>query len=285
MEDYIDQFPSVLPNDDWDIFGTDLILSREDAYPIRTWLVFESPEKEEKVDTMSALVEALSKLQNYETFWIQMVMRPTGLKTSNWLDKARALRDKLIGRKAPAKMGLFGKVRMWLNNFIFAVFREPTWEDLDKPKEEQPAQLKLTRSEQDIIRAIDTKLSKEAFEGIIRFVYIDRAKSFNRAPIAAVFSTFRQFNDINLNGIRPNLQTMTIARGLLRWFFKDTRLYFKKRLIYDRYRLRLIPKKFSIFNIEELATLYHFPITGVEAPLLSRIEAKKGGPPMTLPVE
>jgi hypothetical protein len=44
-------------------------------------------------------------------------------------------------------------------------------------------------------------------------------------------------------------------------------------------------EKFSVLTPEELATIYHFPITSVEAPNLKRIETKRGGPPSGLPIE
>jgi hypothetical protein len=41
-----------------------------------------------------------------------------------------------------------------------------------------------------------------------------------------------------------------------------------------------------VLNIEELATIYHFPakITAL-APAVKPVEAKKGGPPPSLPVK
>jgi len=39
-----------------------------------------------------------------------------------------------------------------------------------------------------------------------------------------------------------------------------------------------------ILNIEELASLYHFPTIGVKAPATPYIDVKKGGPPVDLPM-
>lgn len=38
-------------------------------------------------------------------------------------------------------------------------------------------------------------------------------------------------------------------------------------------------------NSEELATMYHLPDMSAMSPAIGRIEAKKGGPPLNLPVE
>jgi len=40
----------------------------------------------------------------------------------------------------------------------------------------------------------------------------------------------------------------------------------------------------SILNTEELASLWHFPILTVKAPLVKKTEAKKAEPPMSLPI-
>jgi hypothetical protein len=85
---------------------------------------------------------------------------------------------------------------------------------------------------------------------------------------------------------------MTITRGVFRDFFKKRRVYNKKRSIYNTYRSRIFPgymgttnSKFSIFNVEELATLYHFPSISVGAPNIHSVEFKKGAPPTNLPTE
>ena len=39
-----------------------------------------------------------------------------------------------------------------------------------------------------------------------------------------------------------------------------------------------------VLNTEELATIYHLPDMGVRAPLLPRVEAKRGEPPVGLPI-
>jgi len=44
-------------------------------------------------------------------------------------------------------------------------------------------------------------------------------------------------------------------------------------------------KKKNILNIEELATLYHFPVVSVIPPLIKKTGSKKAEPPFGLPVK
>ena len=39
-----------------------------------------------------------------------------------------------------------------------------------------------------------------------------------------------------------------------------------------------------ILNIEELASVWHFPVPQVKAPLVQKTEARKGEPPTSLPL-
>jgi len=285
VDDYVEEFPSVLPNEQWELFGSDIVLAREDAFPIRTYPYFEALVAEEKLDSMAQLVEVLSQLKADETVWLQLVLQPLGAPTSNWMDEARKIRDKIIGRKAPPKkVGLITKGLYWISNILTAIFVEPAWWE-ESVETEKPRLTLLSPIEREQVEAIERKIGKPAFEGVIRFIYLDRKDKFTRPNAQAVLGTFRQFAEENLNSPKPNLNMMTISRKFFRAIFKQTRLYFRKRRIYDYYRWRTIPRKRAIFNIEELATLYHFPAVAVEAPMLKRIEAKKGEPPVGLPLE
>jgi hypothetical protein len=54
--------------------------------------------------------------------------------------------------------------------------------------------------------------------------------------------------------------------------------------MFDAYKARMFPEKTSILCTEELATVYHFPIASVGAPMLRRVETRKGEPPSNLPM-
>ncbi|OGY66273.1 MAG: hypothetical protein A3A04_02480 [Candidatus Harrisonbacteria bacterium RIFCSPLOWO2_01_FULL_40_28] len=282
-EDYVAMLPSIVPNQVYDVWGVDLFLAKDSGYPIRTYSYFEEKEEERRLDPIAALGEVMSTLKNDESAWIQVLIRPID---DSWKKKGEELINKLIGKKSIPKKTSWEKSSdsfwMFIKNLIFAPIQSPNW---DAPEEQKPTPSNLsslTSGQQDVIKAVDGKISKLGFEGAVRFVYIDRRDAFTRANIAAVMGFFKQFNTQNLNAFKPNGDTITsVNKGL----FKKWKTADRKRKMFSAAMLRMIPRQVSVFNTEELATIYHYPASFVGAPQLRRIETKRGGPPPGLPTE
>lgn len=275
-EDYDGLLPSILPNKVYDIWGTNFILARDDGYPIRLYPYFEEKEEEKRLDPIAAITEIISKLKEDEMIWLQFLVRPTGGK---WKEEGEKLTAKLIGRKAAKERTLTEELVEFLINLIKAPVSYPVWSE--ESKESSAGDMgPLTPGEKDVVKAVEEKISKLGFEAALRFVYIDKADAFTRSNVSAVTGALRQFNTQNLNAFKPDGSVTTKAD----FPFKARKLFYRKRRIFDSYKLRLFPKKFSIFNTEELATVYHFPTTFVEAPTLHRLESRRGEPPAELPI-
>lgn len=278
-EDYQKSFPSVLPNDEFDIWGTDYQLIREGIYPIRTYEYFESPIDERRLDPVAAITEVMSRLKSDEAIWIQMIISPAD---SSWKKEADAFRDKLLARVKPAPgPGIGADVVKFGKDLLFAPFYPPVVEEKKKETKVPSSLMLLSEGERRALDGIEKKAEKLAFKTVIRFVYIDRKKSFSPLNVSAVMSTFHQFTDLNMNGFRPNTDTLTKARG----FFKQQKLFYKKRILFQNILKRKGSSKACLLNTEELATIFHFPSIVVGAPALRRLENKKGSPPGNLPIE
>ncbi len=280
VEDYVKKFPSSLPNKVFDIEGGDFILGGKNAFPIRTYEYFESKEEEERIDTIATLLEALSHHTGDETTWIQFYLRPLGRDTSDWIKEAVKERDKLLMKEG--KVPTFGEhLSAFFSNIIpILTGGEAKWPE-EKPEEKMKI-MDMTEGTKLKIEAIDKKISKIAFECAIRWVYIDRVGVLDTAKTRGITAWAKQFTDEGMNGLKPDLDTYTPVN---RYPYKKRKRYNKKIHIYENAYKRRFPMKFSIFNTEELATLYHFPTITVQTPMLGRIEAKKGTPPSGLPVE
>lgn len=281
-QDYVFDLPEDIPNKDYNMWGTEFILIKPDAYPIRTYVSFEEQVEEKRLDPLSTLAEVLNKLKDGEHIWIQILIKPAG---DEWKKKADELVSKLIGRKTSKKEGPMWKVAIWIGEFlrdvVIGLHHIPeSSSSLEKKDEKTTMMQHLSPGEKEIVTAIEMNATKIGMDTTIRFLYIGRSDIFSRANVSAIIGTFKLFNTLNLNGFRPNGTVSTSVD----YFFKKWREYYKKRMILAAYKLRMFSGSPFVLNIEELATIYHYPTYIIEAPTVRRVEAKKGEPPIGLPI-
>jgi len=292
VEDYTAVLPSNIPSKDYDAWGTEFVLTQKDAYPIRTYpYFFEETKEEERIDPLASLSEVLSSLSPEEHIWIQILVRPTDEK---WKDEGERLVEKLIGKKVSVTKrgmvleearGWFEAMKETLHELFFGALT-PAYKDEKKEQTLESLMLYMTPGQRDAVSAIEKNIAKLGFETITRFVYWAKSDIFSSANKAAVIGAFKQFNTQNLNGFKSNSK----ISPSIDYFFKKRRDFYRKVKILNNYKKRYFPqrkisKRGFVFNIEELATIYHIPGKIVEAEAMPRIEAKKGGPPTGLPIK
>lgn len=287
VEDYVHRFGDQVPNDEYDLFGTDLILLKDSIFPLKTYRDFEAVEEEKRLDPIATIAEVMASLQKDEMIWLQILIRPIG---PAWKEKAKDLIQEMTGRASPpkAKTGI-DSFREFTGNLARASVEHPTWSATEKPLPSPPRV--LTPGEQDLLSKVDAKVSQIGFETILRFLYLDKKDAFTDHNVWSVMGTIRQFNGVN--EFLPNKGTLTTpkATGL---FFRTARIAARKRKLFKAYCERAMPieprrfgslkLKTAILNIEELATLYHPPIASVVARTLQFVGSKKGGPPSDIPL-
>lgn len=286
-EDYVKNIPRDLPNKNYDLWGTEMTLSKEDAYPIMTYPQFEDKPTGLLIDPISVAVEELGKIQEGEQTWIQILIRPTG---DEWKDDGKKLVDKLIGKKTKGKSG--GIIHAIIEEIVdfgrylisATAFHSPGESEFQRNGKDEPESLMLYLSpgEREVVEAIEKNISKSGFETKIRWVYLaTRDKFFKPRGVSGVFGIFSQFKSTHLNGFIPDPLTKTSAY----YFMTELRKNFRKKNIFRNYRERAFWEKGYVLNIEELATVFHFPTMVTKAPMAPHVQAKKGEPPASLPVE
>mgnify|MGYP001581845531 CR=1 FL=1 len=298
VDDYTKFFPRDIPNKDWEMFGTSIKLEQPDVYPIKTYANFfeeSTGEKEEKrIDPLSLLLEGLAKLGQGEHMWIQILLWPRLDSEIHYVERGQEIVDKLARRPEKAKkatlMGELGKV-----GYVLATGKEKS--TVEMKEEIIPPEMKLTPGERKIVEAIEQKVSKSSFLASIRFIYLARRENYFAPTKALPLSFFTQLSTTTFNNFKPIHRTYTKVKTIFTWFLDARRLFLRKRRVYRYYTSRLSPfypwqgseetehGKY-ILNIEELATIFHFPGkmtgSGVAVP---RIEAKRGEAPPELPTE
>lgn len=288
-DDYVDRFGVDLPDQTYDLAGAELMLARESAYPIRTYPSFDGLriEEEQYLDPIATIAEVMSNLKDDEMVWLQITLRPLGNdKFDAWKKEVQEVLDELLGRKPKQeKLSFFkwlGKeLAPFLKNLALAPIQPPVWSGAEEKKEEKPQGKQFSYGENEIIKAIEGKVAKFAFECGIRVLYIDRRDAFSKSNVSTVVGALRQFGAPHLNSFKLDDPKLTFLESRFR---KDaTELANKKKLFQD-YRGRVMPSKPFVLNVEELATLYHPPHSTVGAEKLARLSMRKGGPPPDLPV-
>lgn len=292
VEDYIKLLPPTLPDKDWTLWGTEFMLTKPDAYPIRTYEEFtledmSAKEEERKIDPLSAMVEFLGALQAGEKCWIQMLVRPTG---DAWKKEGDELVGEMMGKPKKVNKNFLQAIFDLAGDMLGAVLPGPAAGDVP-PKREEFSLFKLSPGQQEVIKAVEKNMSKLGFDTGIRIMYLARRDTFNSVGISALMGIFKQFSSQSLNGFKPHPKTAVKSGyigyiGNLRDIIEDK----KKSRIYRAYRMRsFFYPPFNqiepfVLSSSELATVYHFPGTVVGAPSMTRIEAKKGTPPTNLPL-
>lgn len=287
IEDYVHRFGKELPNDEYDLFGVDLGLLKDDPYPLKTYYDFEAVDEDKRIDPIATIAEIMANLKSDEMVWIQILIRPTG---ADWKKKAADIVLKVTGRNAPPKpkSGMQG-VGEFMGNLVNAPLEQPTWSTEKKPEAAPPKP--LTPGEQELLTGVEGKVGKIGFDTIVRFMYLDKKTAFTDSNVWAVMGAIRQFN--GQNEFLPNKMTLTTpkATGL---FFRNYRLLGRKRKLFKAYCERAMPVeprrfgtlrlKTSVLTVDELATLFHPPIASVAARTIRYVGAKKSGPPSDLPI-
>lgn len=290
-EDYTKYVPQDIPNKDWDIWGCDYQLLKDDVYPIKTYARFfeERPDvavEEKRIDPLSQLLEGMATLKPGEQLWVQILAEPITPLEEDYVKRGRAVADKIARRTAPPAQ------KSLIQEGIGVMVTGKTPGEMPEQKELIPPEMKLTPGEREVLGAIEEKVGKYAFRCNIRFIYIASRDVYFGPAKAIAMGFFTQFSTQNLNGLKPWSKTITKVHTITTWFLDRRRVYLRKRKLLRNYIQRLTPLfprlgGTFVLNIEELATIYHFPAgrAVAPAPTIPRVEVKKGEAPPGLPME
>ena len=286
VDDYTSAVPSNVPDEEYDVWGTEFIQKDSWVYPIKSYLEFEhqmGPSETQFKDPMASLMDLCGSLRQGEQLWFQMLVIPLGF---DWGKESEKAINKIFGRKAKFKSSLAAQGVEALGNLSEVIY--PIWSDVEtkEKKEERPkTMMDLTPDEKRKVEGIQLKASKLAFEAKFRFVYIAKREVFNKSKVAnGTVGFMKQFASLDLNNLKPDMEkTMTRAQ----YFMKKTRLLEKKKRIFAAYVRRSDSRgrKPGVFTIEELATVWHFPVeANVKAAMVQKAPGRKADAPASLPL-
>lgn len=283
VPDYTQSFPSKFPNDEYKMWGTEFRLINKNYLPIKTYESFEHSLSQELKDPIAAMLEILGKMKKGEHAWIQYIVTPI---KEEWKDEGVKAITKMMGKEVKTSPNV---AEMLANGIFsglnFVVDMISGGSEFAKDKSLDLGSLRLSPAEIEVIKGIQQKISKIGFKVKIRMVYLARPEIFSKPKgVAGVVGSFQQFNNLQMNGFKPDPGTITKAL----YFFSDWRVNERCRKLMSAYKGRSNWRGAGtgfILNIEELASIYHFPSIEIKAPKLKRLPAKRAGAPIMLPTE
>jgi len=251
----VDDYASELDIKSKNFASCELKLNKPDVYPIKQFTDFE-------VDPISGITSVMSKLNEGEELWFQMIIRPIG---DEWQEKGHSMVSAVRNGKKVGSKSLGSKFLKGLFNFIKAILIQAV-----KPGDElggKTQEIKLPASVEEALKSIEQKITKLGFETKIRLMSLASDTTTARLKCQNVAAAFKQFNTTNLNGFRVRDITVNDRN---QW--KD-------------FIVRSFEDEGEIFNIAELASIYHLPHASVATPNIVWSGSKKGEPPANLPLK
>ncbi len=299
VEDYTHAVDFDAPNSNYYVWGAEWVLEHPDALPIRTYVDYglDKPSDKEtlKIDPLTPTIEYLGSLRRGQQIWIQHVVRPSlkswhshhGKGHIGWVDAAHEEMDN-----------------------IMSPYTQEFYKEAGASKDAPGTigvQIRLPKPIEDKVEKIREKITKLGFDVGIRVMVIADAKSTTLAEFDGMRRSsrllFRQYNAPDGNSlVRINAtqfgSPFADPTGLALWKMKNRMLNsYRHRIFYHpplwrskevpavmTFFTRNNPPKYSVLNVEELATIFHFPGQVSQAPSFRRVESRTAKPPSNLPI-
>jgi energy-coupling factor transporter ATP-binding protein EcfA2 len=249
------QFPlaQIEPVPDYDIFspqgaavGCRLVFKRHHFLPIKTY-------KKLEADPLNVLTNALAKVEKTDGAAIQIVVRSA---KSSW--RASALRVvKGMNEGKSMREALSGENFFTLLGSMFATKKK------DEGKKEPR---KMSPVEEEMVKSIDEKAGKLGLDVVIRIVACAKTQTAAASYLNNLVNSFSQYNVPQYgNQLSKGPAGDKVIRDFIFRHFDE--------------------RNEIVMTGEELASIYHFPLSSTETPNIRWLTARRSPPPPNLPKE
>lgn len=249
---YIDQV------DDYNLFsregnirGAMLRLSKPPMLPIRTYRKLDS-------DPLNAITNVLSKVQPQEGAAIQVLLRP---KPASWSEHGRKVARKMQEGKSlkEAMSGGGNGLDVITSSF-----------NTTSKKEEEHTQRapNITPMDQELIKALEEKSGKPAFDVNIRIVTSSPLPQNADVHLENIVNAFSQF-------MAPESGNHFVRSSVA-----------KHGALFSDFIFRHFSESNNlVLTTEEVNSIYHFPLPKTETPNIAWLSAKQASVPVNMPDE
>lgn len=229
-------------------------LKKDYALPIRTYERME-------VDPLNEISNALSKLETEsEGAVMQLVLRPAG---TGFQKSGREIAHKMQQGKQLKQINQ-SLVKELGKDLVHTALNINSKEEAKPPQEKI---VQLTPEEQELIKSVESKSNKAGFRVNIRL--ISSAKTEDRAELilSHLENAFVQYEN-------PEVNHLVVKKRVK-----------EKNAIFN-YIFRNFDENDSvILGVEEIASIFHFPISTTETPKIKWLKSGSAAPPVNIPKE
>jgi hypothetical protein len=306
VEDYTLGVPEITAESEWNGWGCEFKLIKPEAYPLKTYIDFgldKDPKEEYKVDPVSAVIELFGSLEKGEQMWSQIVITPskktyrtkgTWFGKHDWVEESRSVLKSLLEpytRHFLPSEGELSATRAvytpsYLQNTIEAMSHKTALIGFDcgvrvmylAKKELMPVGTRTNHSRN--IRLMWRQYAKPDCNGLIRFNATQGdfySGVFTASPKTVLMLANRMLNEYRERAFfHLPLRHHIFSQHTWRWPIPGI-------VSLDDYIKAYAHHETFVLNVEELATMWHFPGQIMRVPTLERIESKEASPPTNLP--
>jgi hypothetical protein len=286
IEDYTQFLPAEYPNEEYDVFGSELAYSNKAYFPIRTYEEFEHQgEKDFRFkDPLLPIIEMMGKMREKEHFWIQVIISPPD--SQSLAKEGAEYLNAMMGKEKkhhPSMLQQLGEGVLWLPKGILTQVAGVGFgaDAHGAEKKDDFRMFRMTSQERLMMEAVAEKISKVGWKTKIRWMYVGPKKAFRKGLMASsakgMFATFthQYLNGLGLSGsVTPKDD----------YFWQAWSMPEKQKNLVSRYKRRSGGEgaNWLMMNVEELATLYHFPAADARTPVLGTTGARRAEAPSSL---
>lgn len=233
-----------------------LQLKRSYILPIKTYEKLE-------VDPLNAIANALSKLETKsEGAAMQLILKPSNI---SWREEGRTVAHKMQQGKRLRDAhdeSVMAKIGKGTGDALHIALAGGKKDEVSGFKKET---VQLTPEEQDLVKSIEQKSSKSGFEVNIRLIASGATQERAEYILSHLENAFSQYENSDIN-----------------WFKVKDRVN-KKDLVYDYIFRNFNQEQAIILNTEEIASIFHLPISVTDAPRIKLLKSNMAPPPLDIP--
>ncbi len=264
------QYPSAYVEEtaDYNIFlphggvsAAALQLSKHWIFPLRTYRKMDS-------DPLNALTNALSQVAQGQGVVIQMTIRTA---PPSWRSKGQAFAKEMQHGKTVKKAMSAANIGS-AGDLAWGVLKKTGSATMDTLKSSSdksgPTEHRMSPLEQDLVKAVEEKGSKAGFQTNIRVIGSAQTQALADMQVYNVTNAFAQYtgpeSGVAIIKIKRAKKPSVVQHSIYRHF--DNRQSF-------------------ILNAEELASLFHLPLSTTETPNIEWLKSRSAPPPQNMPTE